>query len=108
LGWIGATPEQGVYDLAEYEHYDDPANGELHIVVPDKFLAFRGPKSLPEGVDYDDSDGVRRFAARYYVEIFQELGVTTVVRLNEPQYDETIFKDAGLDHHDLEVHPLDI
>eukprot|EP00291_Cryptomonas_curvata_P006667 CAMPEP_0172201902 /NCGR_PEP_ID=MMETSP1050-20130122/30301_1 /TAXON_ID=233186 /ORGANISM="Cryptomonas curvata, Strain CCAP979/52" /LENGTH=242 /DNA_ID=CAMNT_0012879687 /DNA_START=211 /DNA_END=935 /DNA_ORIENTATION=+ len=102
LGWIGETPEDGVYDLAEYEHYDDPANGELHVVVPDKFLAFRGPKTLAEGQDYDDNDGVRRFAAQYYVDIFQELGVTTVVRLNEPQYDEQVFKAANIDHHDLE------
>ena len=103
LGWIGETPEDGLYDLAEYEHYDDPANGELHVVVPDKFLAFRGPKTLGEGMDYDDSDGVRRFAAQYYVDIFQELGVTTVVRLNEPQYSESVFQAAGIAHHDLEV-----
>ena len=104
LGWIGENPDEGVYDLAEYEHYDDPANGELHVVVPDKFLAFRGPKTLAEGQDYDDSDGVRRFAAQYYVDIFHELGVSTVVRLNEPQYDEKVFKAAGIDHFDLEVY----
>jgi hypothetical protein len=41
LGWISASsPDQpgqwGQYDVDEYEHYDDPLNGDLHIVVPGK------------------------------------------------------------------------
>ncbi len=33
-------------DVDEYEHYDDPLNGDLHGVEPGKFLAFKGPQDL--------------------------------------------------------------
>ena len=102
LGWIGATPEDGLYDLDEYEHYDSFLNGELHIVIPDKFVAFRGPKTLAGSAEYEDIGECRIFAAQYYVDIFKEIGVTTVIRLNEPEYDSSIFTSAGIEHHDLE------
>ena len=39
----------GIYDLTtfdktEYFYYDNPVNGDLHEVVPGKFIAFKGPK----------------------------------------------------------------
>jgi hypothetical protein len=102
LGWVGATPDEGLYDLDEYEHYDSFLNGELHIVVPDKFVAFRGPKTLEGDAEYEDIGECRVFSAHYYVDIFKEIGVTTVIRLNEPEYDSSIFTSAGIELHDLE------
>jgi hypothetical protein len=96
LGWMDQT------DTSEYAHYDDPLNGDLHIVVPGRFVAFKGPKTLPAGREYRDHDGFRDFSAAYYVDIFHELGVTDVVRLNEPEYDDAAFRAAGIAHHDLE------
>ena len=32
------------FDKAEYFYYDNPVNGDLHEVVPGKFIAFKGPK----------------------------------------------------------------
>ena len=91
-----------MYDVDEYEHYDSFLNGELHIVIPDKFVAFRGPKTLSEGAEYEDIGDCRVFSAHYYVDIFKEMGVTTVIRLNEPEYDSSIFTAAGIDFHELE------
>jgi protein-tyrosine phosphatase len=71
-------------------------------VVPDKFVAFRGPKTLEDGAEYVDIGDTRIFSAHYYVDIFKDMGVTTVIRLNEPEYDSTIFTSAGIEHHDLE------
>ena len=52
----------GRIDIAEYEHYDDPLNGDLHEVVPGKFVALKGPKDL-NGLDFlDDSSGYRAFS----------------------------------------------
>ena len=96
LGWMAQL------NLDEYRHYDDPLNGDLHIVVPGRFLAFRGPKDLPNGREYRDRDGYRDFSPAYYVDIFRELGVAAVVRLNEPEYDAAVFPAAGIAHHDLE------
>ena len=44
----------GETDVDQYEHYDDPLNGDLHIVVPGKFLAFKGPKNLQNREFCDD------------------------------------------------------
>ena len=96
LGWIDQL------HLGEYRHYDNSLNGDLHIVVPGRFIAFKGPKDLPNGREYHDRDGFRDFSPVYYVDIFRELNVTAVVRLNEPNYDEAAFVSAGIDHHDLE------
>ena len=94
MAWIEKPVQQGIWGkiiLEEYEHYENPLNGDLHIVVPDRFVAFKGPKDLPNGREHRDHRGTRDFSPRYYVEIFLELGVRAVVRLNEPLYDETIF-----------------
>jgi cell division cycle 14 len=31
------------FDVAEYEHLDNIANGDMSWIVPNKFLAFSGP-----------------------------------------------------------------
>lgn len=33
--------------------------------------------------------------------MFKQLGITSVVRLNNKTYDENIFKQAGFNHYDL-------
>ncbi len=44
-------------DVDEYEHYDDPVNGDLHEVVPGKFLAFKGPVDLGGAEHQDEACG---------------------------------------------------
>ena len=107
LGWIRAPScihdyEWGCVDVDEYEHYDDPINGDVHEVVPGKFLAFKGPVDLGGAHYQDDASGYRSFSPDYYASIFEDYKVTTVVRLNEPQYDGQLFVERGMEFHDLE------
>jgi cell division cycle 14 len=105
LGWIDARKPGsflwGRIDNEEYDHYDNPLNGDLHIVVPGKFIAFRGPVDLPGGKEYCDHDNFREFSPKYYAQVFRELGVTAVVRLNERHYDGAVFEAAGIRHVDI-------
>ena len=92
----------GQIDIDEYEHYDSPLNGDLHEVVPGKFVAFKGPKGLEEEECYKDAEsGFREFSAKYYAEIFLDFKVELVIRLNEPEYNEEVFADHGMQHLDL-------
>ncbi len=86
--------------MDEYAHWDDPLNGDFHVVVPKKFIAFRGPNDLGSRA-FSDQDGHRRFSPSYYADIFLDQGVTTVIRLNEPQYDGDEFARRGISHHNL-------
>ena len=90
----------GKVDMAEYVLYDSPTSGDLHQVVPGKFVAFAGPRDLG-GKLHDDARGIREFSPAYYLGIFRELGVSTVVRLNEAHYDGRAFAESGIEHHDL-------
>ena len=91
----------GEIDEDEYSHYDCPLNGDLHEVVPGKFVAFKGPKDLGGEQFVDDENGFRSFSASHYSDIFNDLGVELVVRLNEPEYDEDEFMRRGIRHMDL-------
>ncbi len=92
----------GRIDEGEYNLYENPLNGDLHEVVPGKFVAFTGPRDLDGRQFRDDSErGVRAFSPGYYVDILLKLGVSAVVRLNEARYDAAAFAAAGIAHHDL-------
>ena len=105
-GWFTFCPEPGglwgSYDIDEYIHYDCPLNGDMHVVVPDKFMAFAGPVDLGGAAYCDDESGWRRFSPSHYAEIFKDYEVEHVVRLNEPQYDSREFQERGIEHHSLE------
>jgi cell division cycle 14 len=104
-GWVlygGSGYMWGAIDVDKYRHYDNPANGNLHEVVPGKFIAFQGPEDLG-GLDYrDQANGGRAFSAGYYGDILAEMEAKAVVRLNEPRYDPEELLSRGIDHHELE------
>ena len=107
LGWLAPPkPDQpntyGLFNMDEYDHYDDPLNGDLHEVVPGKFIAMKGPKDLGGREYHDDSNGHRNFSPAYYADILHELGVVAVVRLNEPEYDSQEFVRRGIRVNELE------
>jgi cell division cycle 14 len=81
LGWIDAI------DMEEYDHYKNPLEGDLHFIIPDKLIAFRGPVQLQDSKRYSDVGGVRYFSPAFYVEPFLDMGVSTVIRLNSLAYD---------------------
>jgi cell division cycle 14 len=98
LGWVEE------YDLDEYTHYNNPLEGDLHAIIPDKLIALRGPSQLGEGEEYRDVGGVRFFSPAFYVQPFRDMGVTTVIRLNSRPYDPAPFEAAGIHclHVDLD------
>jgi cell division cycle 14 len=98
LGWVGPPDAEGfcgALDMREYEHYDDPLNGDMHEVVPDKLIAFVGPQDLGGEHYRDDERGRRRFSPAFFADLFDERGVAAVVRLNEPCYDPRAFTQRG-------------
>ena len=106
LGWLELpTTEEflwGAIDIDEYDHYDNPLNGDLHEVVPGKFIAFKGPRDLGGAAYRDRDNGFREFSPGFYADVFGDFGVTAVVRLNEPLYNAEEFGARGIAVHDLE------
>ena len=88
----------GSFDADEYELLDDPANGDLHVVVPGRFIAFKGPRddAVCAAGPWADRGGSRDFHPAFYAETLVRLGVRAVVRLNERRYDAAHFERAGL------------
>ena len=41
------------FNLRDYEYYERVENGDLNVIIPEKFVAFSGPSSTPR-----DNDGV--------------------------------------------------
>ena len=117
LGWLSSGPEG--FDLDEYVHLDSPLNADLHVVVPGKFIAMRGPRDNAAGAMWEDvarDDGTfshRDFSPAHYADILRQFEVQAVVRLNAPQYDSRAFADAGiavanLSFEDCTSPPVDI
>ena len=101
-GWLrNSSPKLGISSVENYLQYGDPAQGDLHEVVPGKFIAFKGPVDLGDGRFCDTPSGVRLFSPCYYADILRERGVSTVVRLNRPCYDAAAFTSRGFEHFDL-------
>ena len=80
LGWYNPTD----FNLAEYQHYERVENGDLNWIIPGKFAAFSTPvENVNPTQDYS-------FTPEYYVPIFKKLGITTVIRLNNKEYDREV------------------
>ena len=90
LGWFSYK----TFNIQEYEFYEDIENGDLNWILPGKFVAFCTPMS---GTGRDQN-----LSPEEYTKIFKQMKVTAVVRLNNPQYDGNKFKQAGINHYDLE------
>eukprot|EP01067_Filipodium_phascolosomae_P006244 Filipodium_phascolosomae@DN4506_c0_g1_i1.p1 len=82
--------------MASYLKYDRIDYGDMHWIIPRKFLAFSGPSATPE-----DQFGYRTFTVEDYARDFRQWGVSLVIRLNHPQYDRKKFCNQGIAHLDL-------
>jgi cell division cycle 14 len=100
LGWVDFVND--CFDRNEYFELDDPLNADMHIVVPGKFIAMRGPKDFENGTRFADayapngSFSHRDFSPAHYSEILTQFDVRTVVRLNMPEYDPAGFHSSGI------------
>ena len=107
LAWVKLGGEDG-FDRDEYAELDSPLNADLHVVVPGKFIAMRGPRDLPGGARWRDvigADGAfshRDFSPAHYADILTQFDVRAVVRLNEPStYSPAPLRAAGIAVADL-------
>jgi len=81
----------------EYDYYDHPQHGDMHVIVPGKFIAFKGPA----GRRYRLAPGLFSHTPKDYVEVFRHHKVSAVVRLNSKEYDRGEFLKHGFNHYDL-------
>ncbi|CAH8436590.1 unnamed protein product [Dicrocoelium dendriticum] len=84
------------FNVDEYEHYEKVENGDLNWIIPNKFIAFSGPRSESKVID-----GLPVHSPDAYFSYFRAHGVSTVIRLNKKVYDAKRFTDAGFSHFDL-------
>jgi cell division cycle 14 len=87
------------FDIQLYQYHERVENGDLNIVVPGKYVAFSGPAATRQEIDH----GVYTWAPENYTNIFKQLNVTTVVRLNKKSYDRRQFTDNGFKHVEMYV-----
>jgi cell division cycle 14 len=105
LSWLDFSEE--AFDHLEYLELDSPMNADLHVVVPGKFIAMKGPRECADGERWKDtfhSAGCfshRDFSPFHYAEILEQFDVQTVVRLNHPEYHPDGFRSAGIAVADL-------
>ncbi|KAF1317924.1 Dual specificity protein phosphatase, partial [Globisporangium splendens] len=91
------------FSLSEYEYYDQLQHGDLNWIIPGKLIAFSGPQRERTALDVPGKPTATTLLAQDYAKVFQELGVTCVVRFNEPStYDRKAFLYAGIQHLDLQ------
>lgn len=82
------------FDVKEYEHFEQVENGDLNWIVKGKILAFAGP-SYSKNVT---PEGYCTLSPGDYIPYFQRKNIGLVVRLNQKNYEEQQFLDAGIDH----------
>ena len=105
LSWVDFGPDG--FDREDYMELDSPVNADLHVVVPGKFIAMRGPKDFRDGVTFKDTltpEGHfshRDFSPAHYADILAQFDVTAVVRLNAREYEAAGFRAAGIAVADL-------
>ncbi|KAF4661174.1 Dual specificity protein phosphatase cdc14a [Perkinsus chesapeaki] len=92
IGWY--VPSH--FDKEQYQYYEKVENGDLNWIIPGKFLAFAGPHP-----NRHDAHGYLTLMPEDYYDVFKDLGVTLVIRLNKKSYDRSRFTEGGFAHADL-------
>jgi hypothetical protein len=106
-GWLDFKKEEvdidRCIDMQEYLHYDNPANGVLHVIVPSQLIAFRCPTNLSAFQSAPDANchwldvgGQRHFSPLYYADILgEDFDVEVVVRCDTGIHDPASMGDNG-------------
>lgn len=84
------------FDLRAYENGSIIESGGYNWIIPGKILAFICP-----AIDHKGRDGVNPLTPEQYVPIFNNLQVTTIIRLNRKNYDSERFIRHGFKFHDM-------
>ena len=100
-----ASPIEDRIFLDEYLYYDNPINGDMHVLVPGRFLAFTRPVDIPSVTipgqrnrrpQWTDDGERRRFGADYFLDMFEDFRVNLVLRCTPALYDATAFTNSGI------------
>lgn len=105
MGWF----QWGSFNSEAYDYYDAFDDMGLNWIIPNKLLAFGGPRDRGaqpapgNGADGGADDAGAGFGApEDYVSLFKEAGIGLVIRLNSTKsYDRRIFIENGIKHLDL-------
>lgn len=91
------------FDHIDYIFYETVKFGDLNWIVPGKILAFAGPNDLdPHTLDLRRIDPFHgKHPPQFYHPYFKDHNVTTIVRLNKPEYSSQKFTEFGFEHFDL-------
>ena len=81
--------------MKEYEYYERVENGDLNWIIPGKFVAFMGP------IETRDARHKYGQHPNKYCDIFNNINVSRVIRLNEEKYNKQHFEHKGIAHNDL-------
>jgi len=81
------------FDAENYDYMQEVLNGDMNWIIPEKILAFKGPRATPKNQP--------SFTPEYYIPRLSRLGVKTVVRLNKQHYDKAKFMQHGISHYDM-------
>jgi cell division cycle 14 len=92
LGWINLD----TFNYYEYSHYERIENGDFNWIIPNKFLASASPS-----VELRETEDSMSLPTSHYIKYFQSNNVSTVVRLNNIDYDRNDFLKEGIDHKEL-------
>jgi cell division cycle 14 len=91
LGWYNPHAFD-VEKLADLEMVD---HGDMNWLIPNKLLAFASPYQT------NVVQGFQVCTPSDIVPIFKDLGIDTIIRLNNKTYEEEVFKTAGFTHIDM-------
>jgi len=83
------------FNVKEYEYYERVENGDLNWIIPGKFVAFMGP------IETRDARHKYGQHPNKYCDIFNNINVSRVIRLNEEKYNKQHFEHKGIAHNDL-------
>jgi cell division cycle 14 len=92
LGWINLD----TFNYDEYSHYERIENGDFNWIIPNKFLASASPSS-----ELRETEDSMSLPTSHYIKYFKSSNVSTVVRLNNIDYDRNDFLREGIDHREL-------
>ena len=91
LGWY----QFKTFQVKEYEYYERVENGDMNWIIPGKFAAFMGP------IEQRTTKQKYGHHPNKYVELFKNIKVDRVIRLNDPLYNAKTFTDNQIAHNDL-------
>lgn len=90
MGWYDFRK----FDYKTYERHHKLDFGDMNWIIPGKILALSSPVSNAK-----QNEGLPPEA---FIENFETMNITGIIRLNELLYDPEVFENEGIRVHNLE------